>query len=53
VGADWREEAAKSAKDYLNSQSFSKQGLIVQLSSSAGEGFTLAQARYGVNKAYR
>jgi hypothetical protein len=31
---------------------FSRSGLIEQLSSSAGEKFTPAQARYAVNKVY-
>ena len=31
---------------------FSRAGLIQQLSSPAGEGFTPAQARYAVNKVY-
>ena len=48
---DWNEQAAKSAKEYLDYDSFSRQGLIDQLSSEYGEGFTMAQAIYGVNKA--
>lgn len=32
--------------------SFSRDGLIEQLSSSAGEGFTLAQAQYAADKVY-
>ena len=52
VGANWNEQAVKAARDYLDTMSFSRQGLIEQLSSSAGGQFTLAQARYAVNKAY-
>jgi hypothetical protein len=52
VGADWKAEAVESAQSYLDMGGFSKQRLIEQLSSSAGEGFTLAQARYAANKVY-
>jgi subtilisin family serine protease len=48
---DWNEEAVKSAQSYLSSQSFSRKGLIKQLESSYGEGFTHAQAVYGVDHA--
>jgi hypothetical protein len=41
--------ALQSAHDYLDSQAFSKQGLIEQLSSSAGEGFSVADATYAAN----
>lgn len=50
-GVDWNEQAAKSAKSYLEFQAFSRAGLLEQLSSSAGEGFTPAQAAYGVKAA--
>ena len=43
-GADWNEQAAKSAKSYLNYTSFSRDGLIEQLEY---EGFTHEQAVYG------
>ena len=45
-GADWNEQAAKSAKSYLNTMSFSRDGLIEQLEY---EGFTHDQAVFGVN----
>lgn len=48
-GVDWNEQAAKSAKSYLEFQSFSRNGLIEQLTSEFGEGFTQAQAEYGVS----
>ena len=48
-GADWNDEAAKKAEEYLNTMSFSRSGLIEQLEY---EGFTHDQAVYGVNKAY-
>ncbi len=41
--------ALQSAEDYLSMGGFSKQGLYEQLSSSAGEGFTAAQAQYAVD----
>jgi hypothetical protein len=48
----WRQQAAKAARSYLESSSFSRRGLIDQLESPYGEGFTHAQAVYGVNAAY-
>lgn len=48
-GVDWNAEAAESAKSYLEYSSFSRQGLIEQLTSEYGEGFTLEQAEYGVS----
>lgn len=44
---DWNEQAAKSAAHYLEFSSFSRQGLIDQLSSEYGEKFTVEQAEYG------
>ena len=44
--ADWREQAAKKAKQYLQTSAFSKQGLIDQL---LYEGFSLEDATYGVS----
>ena len=46
-GADWFEQAAKSAKEYLSYMSFSRSGLIEQLKF---EGFTQDQAEYGVEQ---
>ena len=46
VQVDWNEEAVQAAKSYLEMDPMSKSGLIEQLSSSAGEGFTLEQATY-------
>ena len=45
VAPDWNEQAAKSAKNYLEFTSFSRQGLIDQL---IFEGFTPEQAEFGV-----
>jgi hypothetical protein len=44
------EQAAKSAKNYLETSAFSRTGLIEQLSSAYGEGFTYAQAVYGLDQ---
>ena len=44
---DWNEQAAKSAKNYLEYAAFSRSGLIDQL---IYEGFTPEQAEYGVNQ---
>jgi hypothetical protein len=41
--------ALESAKSYLSMSGFSKKGLYEQLSSSAGEGFTQAEAQYAVD----
>lgn len=41
--------AVESAESYLAMSGFSKQGLYQQLSSSAGEGFTQAEAQYAVD----
>ena len=46
-GADWNEQAAKSAANYLDYTSFSRSGLIEQLEY---EGFTHSQAVYGVEQ---
>lgn len=46
-GADWKEQAAIKAKQYLDVMSFSRQGLIEQLEF---EGFTYGQAVYGVEQ---
>ena len=43
-GANWNEQAAKSAKNYLDIMAFSKKELIEQLEF---EGFTHDQAVYG------
>ena len=43
-GADWDEQAAIKAKNYINSMSFSRSGLIEQLEF---EGFSQSQAEYG------
>ena len=48
-GANWNAEALTAAKAYLaDGQGFSQAGLIKQLTSSAGNQFTKAQAVYAV-----
>jgi hypothetical protein len=48
---DWNQQAARSAKAYLDVSPFSCSALKQQLSSSAGDKFTTAQAEYGAKKA--
>ena len=48
---NWNEQAVLAAKNYLSIGSgFSRAGLIRQLTSSYGSGFTYAQALYAVHK---
>ncbi|MBO3102277.1 Ltp family lipoprotein [Cellulomonas sp. zg-ZUI168] len=49
-GVDWNAEAAEAAKSYLELTSFSRQGLLDQLTSEYGEQFTPEQAEYGVSQ---
>ena len=46
-GADWKEQAVKSARKYLDMMSFSRQDLIDQLEY---EGFTYEQASYAATE---
>jgi hypothetical protein len=49
---DWDAQAVISAKGYLaDGEGFSKSSLTQQLTSADGDGFTEAQAEYGVSKA--
>ena len=48
-GASWNRQAEKSAKNYLDLMSFSKDGLIQQLETF--DKFTTEQAEYGVTQA--
>lgn len=45
---DWNEQAIRNAESYLELTSFSRDGLIGQLSSQAGSQFTKDQAEYAV-----
>lgn len=45
-------QALGAAKDYLSTGSFSRAGLIHQLTSSYGDGFSRADAVWGVNHAH-
>lgn len=49
---DWYEQAERSARQYLDYSSFSKQGLIDQLSSEYGGKFTHDQAEHAVEAVY-
>jgi len=51
LNIDYNENAAKSAKDYLDMSGFSCRGLIEQLSSNYGDGYTENQATYGAQQA--
>jgi hypothetical protein len=42
-------QATRSAQQYLSFEAFSRKGLIQQLSSSAGSGFSVADATYAVD----
>jgi hypothetical protein len=47
---NWDQQAVGAAKGYLSvGQGFSEQGLLSQLTSSAGSGFTQVQAEYAIN----
>ncbi len=46
---DWYEQAVKEGQSYLNVMSYSRSGLIEQLSSEYGSKFTVDQAEYAVN----
>ena len=53
ANADWNQQAVESAQGYMSDgQGFSRSGLMDQLTSSYGEGFTEAQAAYAVDKVY-
>jgi Host cell surface-exposed lipoprotein len=48
---NWDEQAVDAAQGYLGMGSgFSEQGLLGQLTSSAGNGFTEKQAEYGISQ---
>lgn len=50
-GADWNAEVVKAAKGYMNSgMGFSRQSLIAQLTSAAGNQFTAEQAGYAADQ---
>jgi Host cell surface-exposed lipoprotein len=50
LNPNWRAQAVDAATGYLSEgQGFSEQGLVQQLTSSAGAGFTEAQAEYAIN----
>lgn len=48
LNVDWKEQAAKATRDYLDLMPFSRSGLIEQLEF---EGYSREQAQYGVTQA--
>ena len=50
---NWDEQCEKAAKSYLDMMPFSKEELIQQLSSDAGDQYTREQAERAVNKVYQ
>lgn len=51
LNINYNEQATKAAKSYLAMTHFSHSGLVEQLSSAAGDGYTPEQAEYGVSHA--
>jgi hypothetical protein len=50
LNPNWDAQAVDAASSYLSEgQGFSQQGLVQQLTSSAGSGFTEAQAEYAIS----
>ena len=49
---DWFEQAVREAESYLEFMSFSRSGLIDQLTSEYGSGFTYEQAEYAAQQVY-
>ena len=47
---DWNEQAVKAAQEYLELTSFSREGLIDQLTSEYGSQFTREQAEYAADQ---
>lgn len=47
---DWNEQAVKAAQNYLDLMAFSRSGLIEQLTSDAGDGYTREQAEYAADE---
>jgi len=53
LNPNWDQQAVDSAQSYLSDGTgFSEQGLLKQLTSSAGNGFTEAQAEYAINQVH-
>ena len=47
---NWKKQAVKAGKQYLDMMGMSRQGLIDQLSSDYGSKFTVKQATYAADK---
>ena len=53
LNPNWDQQAVDAANGYLSEgQGFSEQGLLQQLTSSAGDGFTEAQAEYAISSVH-
>lgn len=51
IKVNWNAQAVQSAKNYMQmGAGFSRSGLIQQLTSKAGDQFTVAQARYAAHR---
>ena len=46
-----QKNAVRSVKSYISMMGFSRDGIIQQLSSDAGDKYTTSQARYGAQQA--
>lgn len=47
---DWNEQATRAAESYMDLMGFSRSGLIDQLTSDAGDGYTREQAEYAADQ---
>ena len=47
---DWKEQAVKAAENYQELMGFSREGLIQQLTSEAGDQYTQEQAEYAADQ---
>jgi hypothetical protein len=50
---DWEKQAERSAQNYLDTMSFSKDELINQLCSDAGDQYTREEAEAAVEAVYK
>ena len=50
IKVNYKQQAVRAARNYLDTTSFSCKGLIEQLSSSAGDKYTEPQATYAAKK---
>ena len=50
LDTNWKEQAGKAAKNYMNTMPMSCDRLIQQLSSDAGDKYTQEEATYGAKQ---